>query len=87
MSELSALQFGEVSFQKTDGTFEVTSFRPGDGLRPGDYSVLIEYHRLKPGGDPNTENGWEAIRVEVDNLTIESGTSGAVQVSYTVPAP
>ena len=40
-----------VGYTDATGAFEVTSFRPGDGLLPGTYEVRIECWRYTPQGD------------------------------------
>jgi hypothetical protein len=36
---------------RKDGTFEMQTYSPGDGARPGDYTVFIEYPRLEDDFD------------------------------------
>lgn len=58
-----------------DGKFEVTSFKPGDGLVPGTYSVLVECYKQADDGS------WLKTEFEEENLTVESGTR-RVEVVY-----
>jgi hypothetical protein len=68
-----------------EGTFSVTSFKPGDGLVPGTYRVKIEYYDLKPGGNPDSESGWARQEFQPGELTVESGQA-AIEAAYVVPA-
>jgi hypothetical protein len=56
-----------------DGELEVTAFERGDGLVPGKYDVMIEFFDLKPGGNPDSEDGYQR-------------TEFALELSYTIPA-
>lgn len=68
-----------------DGSFEVTSFREGDGLVPGTYQVKIVYYTLRPGGNPATESGWQSHEHLADNLVVESGKRQAEKLEYRLP--
>jgi hypothetical protein len=46
--------------------------------------VSVEYHKLKPGGDPLREDGWVRHTMQLDDLTIEPG-SKTVEANYNVP--
>jgi len=70
----------------TDGYFSVTSYRSGDGLVPGRYRVRILCWKEPPeeegaGGVNYVPDGYQA-----EELVIEPGADGPVEVAYDVPA-
>lgn len=71
----------------TDGAFEATSIREGDGLTPGEYLVVVTCNSGPP--DPNSPTAWEdvsyiASTYEPKNLLVEPD-SDAIQLDLNVP--
>ncbi len=62
---------GRATFE-VDGEFEVTSFRPGDGLVPGTYRVMVECWKVEPAnGKPGVSyiaTGYEPPALQVDAI-------------------
>ena len=46
--------------------------------------MSVEYFELKPGGDPNSEDGWSRHTRQLGDLSIEPG-SEPVDANYSVP--
>ena len=42
---------------KADGTFELTTFKSGDGAPPGEYAISVELRALQTGGEEPTRTG------------------------------
>jgi hypothetical protein len=67
---------------KADGSFDVTTFNPGDGAPAGKYRVTLIWAPSVPGGDPqpdrlqgrysNPERPFATIRVEPGPNRLES---------------
>lgn len=70
-----------------DGRLSVTSWKEGDGLVPGTYEVTVQYYEPIPGADLTSDEGWVGKSHQVEDLVIEPGTPGPIEVSYTVPKP
>jgi hypothetical protein len=70
-----------------DGEFQVTSFRPGDGLLPGRYKVSVTCYSGLP--NPTSPDPWGEVSYvkkgyQPDELVVEQG-SDALQLEYDVP--
>lgn len=77
---------GSAAFQQ-DGSFEVTSFKPGDGLVPGTYSISISCYEQQPvGTDPSSFDRFNAVPKDfkTDDLVIEVD-SDPIVVEFDVP--
>jgi hypothetical protein len=46
-----------VAFTKADGTFELTTYRTGDGAPPGEFAITVELRALQTGGEEPTRTG------------------------------
>lgn len=67
------------------GDMEVTAYERGDGLVPGKYDVMIEFFDLKPGGNPESEDGYQRTEIALDPLDVAADHSGAIKLNYTIP--
>lgn len=79
---------GSGQFNSTESGFEVTSFKPGDGLVPGRYAVNISCYTSPPtSARPETfvTNNAVPENWKPEELVIEEG-SDDVEVNYDVPA-
>jgi hypothetical protein len=70
-----------------EGRLSATSWKKGDGLVPGTYEVTIQYYDPKPGADLTSDDGWVGKSHQVEDLLIEPGMRGPIEVRYTVPKP
>jgi hypothetical protein len=59
-TEVSFAPRPAVGYADATGAFEVTSFRPGDGLLPGTYEVRIECWRATPQTEHGVASGRPA---------------------------
>ena len=78
---------GTGKFDPTNAAYEITSFRPGDGLLPGRYAVNISCYTGTPSSArPETYETLDAVprSWRPEELVIEAG-SDAVEVNYDVP--
>ena len=68
----------------TDGTFTLTSFRPGDGIVPGTYRVRLECWKTRP---TDSVPGVSFIPADFTppDVTIAPDASGTVTVAIDVP--
>ena len=74
---------GRASFE-ADGYFRVTSFRPGDGLVPGTYRVLLECWEVEPAqGRPGVS--YLTDDFQHPDLVVE-GDHGPITLDIDVPA-
>ncbi len=65
---------------ESDGTFKVTSFRPGDGLVPGKYRIKVECYRAANGG------GWRKGAFELQDIEVATGKTEALRLELAAPA-
>ena len=49
---------------KPDGSFDLTSFAPGDGAPPGDYVLTVEWHKTSSGSEENRVLGPNLLPVQ-----------------------
>jgi hypothetical protein len=78
---------GSGQFQSDDSTYEITSFRPGDGLLPGRYAVNITcYTGIPSSSVPGSYDALNAVPRDwqPEELVIEMD-SDPVEVNYDVP--
>jgi hypothetical protein len=71
----------------TEGSFEVTSFRPGDGLLPGRYRVTVTCYSGLP--NPTSPDPWGDVSYvqkgfEPPELIVEDG-SDPIEMNLDVP--
>lgn len=81
-----------VGYVDSAGTFEVTSFQPGDGLLPGTYEVRIECWRTTPQvdhGQPGEVTGTSFIPAgfAVPPLVVPSAGVASLRCDIDVPSP
>ena len=73
----------------TDGSFEVTSFKLGDGLLPGTYGVSIscikDYQNLSANPDSIAVRDHVPEGFRPDDLVIKEGDE-QIELTYDVPA-
>jgi hypothetical protein len=75
----------------TDGSFRVSTYRPHDGLVPGEYSVNIECWEVPPSpGDPHAAKSlvpgnYHALLQSQLPVVIPLDARGTVQVTLDVP--
>jgi len=73
----------------TDGVFTVTTRKPGDGLIPGTYRVIVECWEIEPS-DTRPGLSYIAKRFStpapggLEELVIKPGTRGPVVLNYDV---
>jgi hypothetical protein len=72
---------------REDGTFQVTSFKKGDGLVPGRYRVTVMCFSGLP--DPRSRDPWGDVSYvpkdyQAPELVVEKG-GDAIEVMYDVP--
>ena len=73
-----------VSEMKQDGSYAVKAFRDADGLLPGTYRVEVSYFDLKPGGNPNSEAGWQERKHDAGELVVPED---ADEVEHNIEVP
>jgi hypothetical protein len=75
---------GSATFN-TDGKFVIGSYKPGDGLRPGTYGVIIScYDPATQQGRPQEEVDLVPASFKADNVVVEKGQD-AIVLKYDVP--
>jgi hypothetical protein len=67
-----------------DGSYEVKAFQRSEGLLPATYQIQVTYFDLKPGANPDSQNGWIESRHDAGELVVESG-SGGIEHNIVVP--
>ena len=72
-----------------DGSFEMSSFAPGDGVVPGEYQVVINTQTSGPTPEnPTAPEVWAAPRRYGSSdksglkVTVEAGSSGPLEVQF-----
>jgi len=46
-----------MAIAKADGSFDLTTYRSGDGAPPGEYAITVELRALTTGGEEPVRNG------------------------------
>jgi len=67
-----------------DGTYTVKAFKDSDGLLPGSYRIQVSYFDLKPGGNPNSEQGWTERKHDAGELIVPAD---ADEVEHDIEVP
>lgn len=66
-----------MAIAKADGSFDLTTYRPGDGAPPGDYALTVELRAVQLGGE-------EPVRSGPNTLPARFSKPGASGLGYTV---
>lgn len=73
--------YGEI---KEDGSFELYTTKPGDGVRPGKYKVIVQQPRREPErpnqGDPVVDLSYESVEKTPLEYTVEAKSN-----DFTIP--
>jgi hypothetical protein len=67
-----------------DGSYTVKAFKDSEGLLPGSYRIQVSYFDLKPGGNPNSEQGWLERKHDAGELVVPED---ADEVEHNIEVP